>query len=258
MEFEVIHPVTEDHDSTDDEVPAPKRRRGEGKEWQDKDGVASFLEYFQGSWLQRNHTWFEGYAPGFPSTNNGLEALNMIIKRQHTFRERHDLGRFLSIVEQDIVLTWSRDRDDSKAGHTEVASEPLRTLACWTAAYQWAASEAESLKSGQNVYVSSDSQKNTDLKTAVILQKESFEGASWEDFDDYKESRNSVWHLVQQENGYSCNCPSYMKANICKHSLGMEIRLGISQPPAEAKTVPLGMKRKRGRPKLSRPALLRQ
>ena len=143
----------------------------------DKDGVASFLEYFQGSWLQRNYTWFEGYAPGFPSTNNGLEALNMIIKRQHTFRERHDLGRFLSIVEQDIVLTWSRDRDDSQAGHTEVASQPMRTLACWTSAYQWAVSEAESLKSGQNVYVSSDSLTNTDLKTSVILQKECFQRA---------------------------------------------------------------------------------
>ena len=143
MEFEVIQPVTQDHDSTDDELPAPKRRRGVGKEWHvdktfpdkdaaiafghepektiscwahvvmnmdkqtvrvrdketraairedifqlqlcpdedsfhhaaalfltkwessDKDGVASFLEYFQGSWLQRNYTWFEGYAPGF-------------------------------------------------------------------------------------------------------------------------------------------------------------------------------------------------
>ena len=107
------------------------------------------------------------------------------------------------------------------------------------------------------MYVSSDSLTNTDLKTSVILQKECFQRASWESFDEYKESRNSVWHLVQQEdNSFSCNCPANMTANICKHSLGMEIRLGISEPPAEAKTVPLGMKRKRGTPKLSKPALL--
>jgi hypothetical protein len=49
-----------------------------------------------------------------------------------------------------------------------------------------------------------------------------------------------------------------MKTNLCKHSLGMEIRLSVSDPPPEAKNVPLGQKKKRGRPKLSKPALLRQ
>ena len=63
----------------------------------------------------------------------------------------------------------------------------------------------------------------------------------------------SIWVYKEEEEEWG-----NMKANICKHSLGMEIRLGISEPPAEAKSVPLGMKRKRGRPKLSKPALLRQ
>ena len=33
MEFEVLQPVTQNHDSTEDELPAPKRRRGVGKKW---------------------------------------------------------------------------------------------------------------------------------------------------------------------------------------------------------------------------------
>jgi hypothetical protein len=49
-----------------------------------------------------------------------------------------------------------------------------------------------------------------------------------------------------------------MKTNLCKQSLEMEIRLSVSDPPPEAKNVPLGQKKKRGRPKLSKPALLRQ
>ena len=50
MEFEVIQPVTQDHDSTDDELPAPKRRRGVGKEWHvdktfpDKDAAIAFVK----------------------------------------------------------------------------------------------------------------------------------------------------------------------------------------------------------------------
>ncbi|KAK7115285.1 hypothetical protein V1264_001184 [Littorina saxatilis] len=94
-----------------------------------------------------------------------------------------------------------------------------------------------------------------DLKTAVRIQQDQFQRASWESFDQYKESRNSVWSLTVEDNRIDCNCPVYMKSNICKHPLGMEIRLSISEPPAQAKTVPLGEKRKRGRP-ISAPFLL--
>ncbi|KAL8598278.1 hypothetical protein ACOMHN_035228 [Nucella lapillus] len=66
----------------------------------------AFLEYFRGSWIDQNNTWYEGYAPGCPSTNNGLEAVNQTIKRQNTFRERLQLSRFLNVVEQDILLNW--------------------------------------------------------------------------------------------------------------------------------------------------------
>jgi hypothetical protein len=38
----------------------------------------------------------------------------------------------------------------------------------------------------------------------------------------------------------------------------MKIHLSVSDPPPEANNVPLGQKRKRGRPKLSKPVLLRQ
>ncbi|KAL8581045.1 hypothetical protein ACOMHN_012696 [Nucella lapillus] len=41
----------------------------------------AFLEYFRGSCIDQNNTWYEGYAPGCPSTNNGLEAVNQTIKR---------------------------------------------------------------------------------------------------------------------------------------------------------------------------------
>ena len=53
-------------------------------------------------------------------------------------------------------------------------------------------------------------------------------------------------------------CPRFMKKNICKHTVGMEIWLGMCDAPAMAKTVPIGQKRKRGRPAKAKPALIRQ
>ena len=69
--------------------------------------------------------------------------------------------------------------------------------------------------------------------------------------------------LVKQKhrlkmNGQKCNCPAFLKNYICKHVVGMSIRLKYCKPPAAAKTVPIGEKRKRGRPAKAKPALLVQ
>lgn len=45
---------------------------------------------------------------------------------------------------------------------------------------------------------------------------------------------------------------------ICKHVVGLGIRLKLVSGPTEAKTVPIGQKRKRGRPRKTKPALMVQ
>jgi len=57
---------------------------------------------------------------------------------------------------------------------------------------------------------------------------------------------------------YKLVCPAFFKNYICKHAVGMAIRLKYCKPPAAAKTVPIGEKRKRGRPAKAKPALLVQ
>ncbi|KAK7096618.1 hypothetical protein V1264_005894 [Littorina saxatilis] len=75
----------------------------------------------------------------------------------------------------------------------------------------------------------------------------------------YATCRRSVWKItIDENNQFFCNCPEFLKCYVCHHSMGMEIRLEVTNPPAQAKTIPIGQKRKRGRPKLSRPALIRQ
>jgi hypothetical protein len=54
-----------------------------------------------------------------------------------------------------------------------------------------------------------------------------------------------------------CNQENW-KDYICKHVVGMGIRLKQCIPPAAAKSVPIGAKRKRGRPARAKKALLVQ
>ena len=56
----------------------------------------------------------------------------------------------------------------------------------------------------------------------------------------------------------TCTCPSFFKNYICKHIIGISIRLKYCKVPPEAKNVKIGTKRKRGRPSKARKALLIQ
>ncbi len=52
--------------------------------------------------------------------------------------------------------------------------------------------------------------------------------------------------------------PSFFKNYMCKHVVGMAIRLKYRKPPAVAKTVSIGEKRKRGRSTKDKRSLLVQ
>ena len=56
----------------------------------------------------------------------------------------------------------------------------------------------------------------------------------------------------------TCTCPLYYKQYICKHLIGLAVNLTLATAPLAAKTVPLGKKRRPGRPAICMLALLRQ
>jgi hypothetical protein len=74
-----------------------------------------FFEYFEGEWINKHPGWYEGYASGVPSTNNGLESTNRVIKDEGTYRIKLSLGRFLEVVKTNIVERWSKEMDETKA-----------------------------------------------------------------------------------------------------------------------------------------------
>ena len=86
-------------------------------------------------------------------------------------------------------------------------------------------------------------------------------------FDDYKTLRQSCWIIEECEGEFFCDCGKCMKViNVCfqctlcefnccfqgklgKHTVGMAYRQGYLEVTPEVRSVPLGAKRKRGRPK---------
>jgi len=42
-----------------------------------------------------------------------------------------------------------------------------------------------------------------------------------------------------------CTCPYFLKKYMCKHVIGLAIRLKLDKTPAAAKHVPIGQKRRR-------------
>lgn len=81
------------------------------------------------------------------------------------------------------------------------------------------------------------------------------------DFDRYMNKAFSHWTLKMPSRqdwlcNAVCNCPAFYKNFICKHIVGMAIRLQYEKARLEAKNIPIGQKRKRGRPTKAKKALI--
>jgi hypothetical protein len=225
------------------------------KKWKSKE--AEFIKYFQDQWLKSHENWYEGVKHYTPSTNNCLESFNKVIKDEQTLRERLPLSRFKELA-FEAVQTWSREYATNQK---QVITEPTITLSTWTKAYQWAKSNKEVIikeeaESIEYYLPTSDSTKVTQADIDVV------KNLRWNTFDQFKKRSFHVWilsfpkNLSNWKNG-KCNCPSFFKEFICKHVVGMALRLKLCKPPPAAKDVPIGEKRKRGRPKLATKALLK-
>lgn len=111
----------------------------------------------------------------------------------------------------------------------------------------------------QLLYVSSTS-TNQPISTKLLSAYKETEG-KWKTFEEFKKYNYSIWIITivyNNLNESACTCPYFLKHLQCKHVLGMKIRLKLVDVPNEAKLIPLGQKRKRGRPAKSKKALILQ
>lgn len=105
------------------------------KKWMKKE--PDFVKYFNKQWLGVHKNWYEGAAEYTPSTNNGLEAFNGVIKSNYTFRNRLKFAEFIDVmsnVAQKISIEF-------ESNERRMLEYPEIDSKLWKASYEWAKNE---------------------------------------------------------------------------------------------------------------------
>ncbi|CAF3389641.1 unnamed protein product [Rotaria socialis] len=128
----------------------------------------------------------------------------------------NDLNQIM--VASKIVNNWSIERD---------TTEPTISLKLWTSSYQWA-------KSTKNITCILNDSSNKyyipgrDLQSITQANLDKYENKKWTTFNQFKKSFD-IWCLEMKNDPNwktsKCNCPAFFKNYICKHAVGMTIRL---------------------------------
>lgn len=217
----------------------------------------NLMKYFENEWLNKNRLWYEGAQKLIPSTNNALEAVNKVIKDENTIRKLFDLGRF-RVVLFEIIENWSLLYVN---GLKEIHLKPEISLEMWTNAYNWAKLDVKMLADESQSLVSYKIPADPNRTDVDQLRSD----IDWTTFKQFKEECFSFYNAtfsapLAKDNWMkgSCDCYQYFKLYMCVHILGIALRMRYVTAPDEAKTIPIGRKRKRGRPALAKPALVWQ
>lgn len=222
------------------------------QKWELKWPGAEFPANFRRQWLDKNSAWYEGFDSGSPSTNNGLESFNSVIKR-YTFRERLPVGQFLSFCE-GMIKEWSLDCADRRPFQVARQPDTREFRDAWT--YMQETATANVLVYGNTWYLASGGRARL---TTEELNEYLVAMNACADFDQYAEQRMAVWAVEATEGAdVRCNCPVGMKRGVCKHTIAVSVWDNRIEVPAVAQHSLVGQKRKRGRPSATATALMRQ
>lgn len=144
------------------------------------------------------------------------------------------------------------------SGAKTFVTTPTIDLPLWTLAYKWVKLNKpikRNVDANGSISYKFAAGEAQVLKHWTILNK-------WKTFNEFKQRSQLGWQTYIQDAdewiNCSCSCPSYMKKFVCKHMVGLAIRLKFVTPPLEAKALPLNQKRKRVRPSKAKKALLVQ
>ncbi|CAM4780738.1 unnamed protein product [Rotaria magnacalcarata] len=174
------------------------------KKWSKKE--PNFIEYFQNEWLTIHNAWYEGVGHFTPSANNALEATNNIIKKKNTLGERLLLSR-VKVLAFEIVEKWSK---------------------CYERVQY-------DIPAGEET-------KITNVGTDVVKKMK------WYTFDQYQKKAFTIWSVTLPVDKLKwldgvCTCAVFFKKYMCKHVVGMTIRLDHCKPPPAAKNAKIGDKK---------------
>ena len=140
-------------------------------------------------------------------------------------------------------------KDESRLYKSKV---DLLSLKLQTDGFQWLMKNQTStsiLEFCGRYYILAAHAKHLDIKDEVKKFVKNKDNLEYDDgFDEWKQTRTSVYELSEDGDFFKCSCPAGSKKYFCKHNIGLAIKFKNLQIPDSAKSVPLNEKRTRGRP----------
>lgn len=220
-----------------------------------------FCDYFEKTWLGSRSNWFEGASTYTPSHNNHVEGYNQAIKRDVTMRELLPPAEFTNAVlemTRRISLNYAQNL-------RTIATEPNMPLTLWRAGASWGFGETPQeiiSECPDEIVVQVISSKG--MQSGLTLdQIKGLKRKKWSDFDQFINGAfQKFWTVHISKRDWKlcsrCECPDFFKNHMCKHIIGIAIRVNIIKCPKSAIPTPLGQKAKPGRKKKATRALLVQ
>lgn len=223
----------------------------------------SFVDYFVRELLGVHCNWWEGAAYYTPSTNNGIESHNSVIKRKVTMRKRLPLNTFIIAMKEMTSDISKQFADGSRIISTEpiIQNELLARAAVMVRA-EFKCFKAKSSASRNIVFIipsSTCKEENATEKYYKILVQ-----TQWKSLDQFiKYGYQQFWIVNFSKDKWKteskCTCPQFLKNYICKHVVALAYREKCFEIPESAyPTLLQATRKKAGRPKNATKALIVQ
>jgi len=162
------------------------------------------------------------------------------------------------------IKNWSVERDPDNPNCKTFMQYATITLPLETAAFQWIERKPDvkfrtcPTQSDSITYFISANRQSRLKEDDITRYQRMTQRCSWRNFDNYRATMNRLWMVNFNALDWKtskCTCPFYLKSNICKHIIGIASNNKLFEIRPVAKCVPLGTKRKRGRPAKASSAL---
>lgn len=208
-----------------------------------------FAAFFEKYLTDKNYSgWNEAFAPGVPSTNNAVEAINKALKYNFLNRRKEPFGTFkIKILE--IIESYG---DPSRSVQFQRTHSLKHERQSFDFLREGLKLRSAKIEGEQLIFVSGH-----DI-TAFDISR--FQHPKYTNFEEFElDMKSSIYRInVSNEDfrRWNCTCYCFFKENTCKHILAVAVQRKKMVLKPEANTLMMSRKKSAGRPKHSSKALV--
>jgi hypothetical protein len=195
--------------------------------WKSENIEEEFINYFESQYIKSHLLWFDGAAyPGKSRTNNSVESFNKEIKRTYTqYKKLHPLHfiKLLSKIFRDYSILKKNSFDEYK-----IPDSILKEGQALVPSIRFA---KKGRKDAYGLFIRSKrSHKTLEQRVLLFLEEQKKQVTCIQELYWY---RKYFWAIDLSNNKYSCGCHKYVSKRYCKHSVAIQMHLGLMKKLTE-------------------------